>query len=531
MVGFGLAFAATGLMPATAEAHHRHHAHRTVRLFAHQHQHHHGNPGLTEPHFAAIVVDGNTGAMLYGRNENELRHPASITKVMTLYLLFEQLDHGHMHLDSEISISPHAAAQAPTKLGLRPGATIKVEDAIKAIVTRSANDIAVAVAEAIGGDEDSFAEMMTRKAHALGMSHTHYANASGLPNDEQLTTAHDLALLGRAVQERYPRYYHYFSTHVFHYGHMAIANHNHLLDRVDGMDGIKTGYTRASGFNLLSSVKRNGRYIVSVVLGGTSAAGRDRIMAGLIEEHIREASTAHSAPAIAENGAEREDAPPRAPILAKAEPKPEPRIAAKPTPLPLRPETSGAQPQLAAAGPAEDRVRPAFVSGAPKPMAPDAHTALEAVNARHATLDGSTAHPIQAAAYATATPSNLRWVTGPAPVAAKEKPAETTKLAKAEAAPAEPIKAAEPLHLSAPHSGWMIQIGATDDAAKAGELLARARSQGHASLDTAQPFTEKVQKGGGTLYRARFAGLEAGSAEAACKALKRSGFSCFATRN
>ncbi len=219
---------------------------------------------------------------------------------MTLYLLFEQLDSGAMTLRTQIPISEHAAAQEPSKLGLLPGDTISVDDAIKAVVTRSANDIAVAIAEAVGQSESNFADLMTRKAHALGMSNTLYRNASGLPNDEQVTTAHDLTILGRSLEERFPRYFRYFSTAQFDFDGEIIGNHNHLLGRVDGVDGIKTGYTRASGFNLLTSVHRDGRSLIAVVMGGRSAAGRDRIMENLIGDHIAEASTAHTATAVAE---------------------------------------------------------------------------------------------------------------------------------------------------------------------------------------------------------------------------------------
>ncbi len=257
---------------------------------------------MTSPRgVAAIVVDGNSGRTLFAANENQPRHPASVTKVMTLYLLFEQLEKGHLRLDSPLMISQHAAAQAPSKLGLQPGETIEVEHAIKAVVTKSANDIAVAIAENIGGDEDSFARMMTSKAHALGMHSTHFANASGLPNSEQITTAHDLAVLGRAIQDRFPHYYRYFSTHTFAYRGAVMQNHNHLLGRVEGMDGIKTGYTAASGFNLLTSVRRGGHHIVAVVLGGASAGARDRYMASLIEDHIDDGAGVRTAAAITED--------------------------------------------------------------------------------------------------------------------------------------------------------------------------------------------------------------------------------------
>ncbi len=313
--GLGLALVVVSFIAPPAEARHwRPHRHAWLQTHfdgrRHHNRRHHkqsiryrrARGGGATSNIAAIVVDGNSGRTLYARNENELRFPASITKVMTLYLLFEQLEQGHLRLDSDIRVSAYAATQKPTKLGLHPGETIRVDDAIKAVVTRSANDIAVAIAETIGGDEESFAGLMTLKAHALGMNSTHFANASGLPNGEQVTTARDLAILGRAVQERFPRHYHYFATHAFYYHGATIVNHNHLLDRVEGMDGIKTGYTRASGFNLLTSVKRDGHYIVAVVLGGPSARARDKTMAGLIEDQIENGATVRTASSISGTG-------------------------------------------------------------------------------------------------------------------------------------------------------------------------------------------------------------------------------------
>src|SRR5262249_1483203 len=221
-------------------------------------------------------------------------------KIMTLYLLFEQIEVGRFRLDSRLPISAHAAAQEPSKLGLESGQSIATEDAIKAVVTKSANDIAVAIAEAIAGSEEEFARLMTRKAHALGMTRTVYMNASGLPDDEQVTTARDQALLGRAIQDRFPRYYRYFATSSFHFRGMDMRNHNHLLGRVQGIDGIKTGYTRASGFNLVSSVRRGGRHLVAVVFGGASSGARDARMRDLIEQNIAEAATQRSVATIAE---------------------------------------------------------------------------------------------------------------------------------------------------------------------------------------------------------------------------------------
>jgi D-alanyl-D-alanine carboxypeptidase len=254
------------------------------------------------PSFSSIIVDGNSGATLQANNPDASRHPASLTKIMTLYLLFERLDAGKMKLDTEMEVSARASEQAPTKLGLKPGQTIKVEDAIKGLVTRSANDAAVVIAETIAGDEDDFAKLMTRKARALGMTKTVYRNASGLPNDEQITTARDQATLGRAIQDRFPRYYRYFSTTSFAYRGQSIRNHNRLLGNVEGVDGIKTGYTRASGFNLVTSMRRGNRHLVGVVLGGRSGGSRDAIMRNLLAENLEKGATKRTVAAITERG-------------------------------------------------------------------------------------------------------------------------------------------------------------------------------------------------------------------------------------
>ena len=265
-----------------------------------KHRRHHVVRESYSPQFSSIIVDGNSGAVLSSNNPDGIRRPASLTKIMTLYLLFERLESGKMKLDTEMDVSEFASEQAPTKLGLRPGQTIKVEDAIKGLVTRSANDAAVVIAETIAGNEADFAKLMTRKARALGMSKTTYRNASGLPNDEQLTTARDQATLGRAIQDRFPRYYRYFSTSVFAYRGQSIRNHNRLLGNVEGVDGIKTGYTRASGFNLVTSMRRGNRHLVGVVLGGRSGGSRDAIMRNLLAENLDKGATKRTVAAITE---------------------------------------------------------------------------------------------------------------------------------------------------------------------------------------------------------------------------------------
>jgi D-alanyl-D-alanine carboxypeptidase len=257
------------------------------------------------PPYAAIVVDDKSGFVLHELSADEPRHPASLTKVMTLYLLFEQLEAGKLSLDTELPISTRAALQNPTKLGLKPNQAIKVEDAIKGLVTKSANDAAVVVAEAIGGSEEEFAKLMTAKARALGMTSTTYVNASGLPAEEQITTARDQAVLGRAIQHRFPVYYQYFATPSFRYKGAEMHNHNALLGQVKGVDGIKTGYTEASGYNLVSSVRRDEKHIVAVVLGGTSNAARDARMRQLIEDYISQASTQRTVPVIVDANGRR----------------------------------------------------------------------------------------------------------------------------------------------------------------------------------------------------------------------------------
>jgi D-alanyl-D-alanine carboxypeptidase len=253
------------------------------------------------PPFAAIVVDDNTGQTIYEVNADEPRHPASLTKIMTLYMLFEQLEAGKVTLDTPLPVSAHSASQNPVKLGLKPGSTIRVEDALKAMVTKSANDAACTVAEFIGGgDEAEGARLMTAKAHALGMTNTNYVNGSGLPDEAQITTARDQALLGLVIHNRFPQYYRYFATPSFNWHGKEIHNHNGLLGNVQGVDGIKTGYTEASGYNLVSSTQRGDRHIVSVVLGGTSNAARDTLMRKLIEEQMPHAAAQRSTPPITE---------------------------------------------------------------------------------------------------------------------------------------------------------------------------------------------------------------------------------------
>ena len=204
---------------------------------------------------ASIIIDANTGQTLHAHKADAPRYPASLTKMMTIYILFEELTAQRLKPNTRIRFSDFASSRPPSKLGLEPGETIAVKDAIRMLITKSANDVATAVAEHLAGSESAFARRMTAKARALGMHNTEFRNASGLPHREQLTTARDMATLGIRLQRDFPRRYRMFSQRVFHYRQRRFKNHNRLLGRVNGVDGIKTGYTRASGFNLTTSLR------------------------------------------------------------------------------------------------------------------------------------------------------------------------------------------------------------------------------------------------------------------------------------
>lgn len=242
--------------------------------------------------YASIVINADNGRVMYARNADAMRYPASLTKIMTLYLLFEEIKSGRMDMDSRIGVSKLAASRSPSKLYLKPGQSISAEQAIYALVTKSANDVATAVAEAISGTERSFAKRMTRKARALGMRKTVFKNASGLPHSQQKTTARDMARLAVAMRRDFPRLYRYFSTQSFNWKGRKFGNHNKLLAHYSGTDGIKTGYINASGFNLVASVKRHGVRLIGVVFGGKSSRSRDKHMMKILDAQFKRAKPA-----------------------------------------------------------------------------------------------------------------------------------------------------------------------------------------------------------------------------------------------
>ena len=562
--------------------------HADARRRHHRHHRAHVQHSSYNPPFASIIVDANSGTTLQATNPDAIRHPASLTKIMTLYMLFEQLENGKLRLDSQLEVSRHASVQAPTKLGLRPGQTIRVEDAIKGIVTRSANDAAVVVAEAIGGSEENFTKLMTRKARALGMSKTTYVNASGLPDDDQVTTARDQATLGRAIQDRFPTYYRYFSTSIFTWRGSPIRNHNRLLGQVTGVDGIKTGYVRASGFNLVTNIRRGNRHLVGVVLGGRSGGSRDATMRRLLAEHLDEGATRRTVAAITERNPSRmanDDEPavakaPTRPAPAPIEvasaapeavPVPAPRApepAAKPEPAPLTSGVISSQPLAAIPGSSEP-MKPVRVKTVQVRMAQAKTIAKNAINAAPVRVAEATPETAQPAPVASASnpafPAPLPIVItrntpglgeasigtpapspsstmayadpnrGPPPMTlgAQARAMEASAPAPqvvASAAPSQDIAPATGTR-SAAHNGWIIQVGALETESEARQRLNTARESASRYLGRADPFTETFSKGRKTYYRARFAGLDQGSAEAACKVLKRSDISCMTIRN
>ncbi len=279
-------------------------------------------PVNAEARHAAMVIDANSGQVLHNQAGDELRYPASLTKMMTLYMAFELIENGRLAYQSRLKVSHEAASAAPSKLDLDPGEDIQLIDAIKALITKSANDVAIVIAEHIGGTEANFARMMTAKARQIGMKDTTFRNASGLPDPGQLTTARDMLTLALRLQDDFPRHYGLFTTRSFAYNGATHRNHNTLLGTYSGIDGIKTGYTRASGFNLVSSVRREGRHVVAAVFGGSSAASRNAHMRSLLTRALAKAATEKT----------------RKPILLarpRLAPRPEAKIAEASAPKPV----------------------------------------------------------------------------------------------------------------------------------------------------------------------------------------------------
>lgn len=439
------------------------------------------------PRSSSIVVDVKAGKVLSAEDPDGLRYPASLTKMMTLYMVFEALESGRIKLNTRVPVSANAAAEQPSKLGVRKGTSFTVEQGIYALVTRSANDCATAFAEFLGGTEARFGKMMTAKARQLGMTRTVYHNAHGLPDARQVTTARDQARLGVALRRDYPQYYDYFSTRSFKFGKQTIGNHNRLLGNVRGVDGIKTGFTRASGFNLVTSAQADGRSIVAVVMGGTTGRSRDAKMRKLVEAYLPKASRKKSANDL-----------------------------------------------IALVKPAKRPVETAYV--APEP-ATEVSRMLELPN------DG----PVPEARYDMA--EEVASADEALVPVVRTKTVKITRAKRAEMVPTpqedigDQVAAVRPAQsdnanvdslttasTSSNVSGWVIQVGAAPQKDMAMDLLQKAQDKGGKVLRSATPFTVAYVKGNEQLYRARFGGF-AGQDEAvrACNMLKKKGMGCWAS--
>ena len=419
--------------------------------------------------YASIVIDAETGEVLRSRSADVRRYPASLTKMMTLYLLFEAIEDGKLSLDSKLKVSKRAAGQSPSKLGLRAGSTIRAEDAIKSLIVKSANDIAVVVAEALGGTEIEFARIMTRKAQELGMSRTTFRNASGLPNRKQRSTARDMSRLAQALMRDFPDRYHYFDDQRFSYKGRVHRTPNKLLARYRGMDGIKTGYIRASGFNLVASAERDGRRVIAVVFGGKTPNSRNAHMANLLDLGFTR---------IAENDAKR------------------------------------------------GRVR---YAGIPRPPA-GSGLAAPATRFKPASIMLAAAQPPELAEGAAAPPAEpIEVVSGPLPPPSKS---VTDTLAVVESVIAtEPSPSPAEKVVAAPAVGgaWGIQVGSYESVTAAEIAMRRASVRAPLLNDAAATLAPRAD-GRNTLYRARFLGLYKNDANRACKALRAAPMPCTVIR-
>ncbi len=430
----------------------------------------------------SLVVDGNTGRVLYSRGANVQRYPASLTKIMTLYVMFEEMQKRRINNHTWIRFSRRAAAQPPSKLGLRPGQRIRAIHAIKMLVTKSANDVAVAVAEHISGTEYKFAKRMTRTARKLGMSRTVFRNASGLPNSSQITTAKDMVTLSRAIQRDFPQYFKYFKTRSFTYNGRKYRNHNRLLGRYRGMEGIKTGYTRAAGFNLTTSVKYNNRHIVAAVLGGKTSRKRDSYMRYVLDRSLPRAVALSPAAIRAKK---------QRLAFAKKENNSDRHVIR----LLRRDEQTMLQDYTL-----RDRI--AAIINKPVVLGSSVRRVAEITDTVRAATEQGSREP----------------ATGSVRIAAVKTPAVKKTIAKSP-----PV--------AANTSPWNIQVGAFALKTQALDRLETVRRAATRILIGSSEFVQEVNSDGKTFYRARFGLKKKRTASIACKNLKRKNIACFVLKN
>jgi len=431
----------------------------------------HAPTAYAKPQFSSIAVDARTGAILSSDNPDGLRHPASLTKMMTLYVLFQDMKAGRINRNTQFRVSARAASMAPSKLGLRAGMTISVDEAIKALVTKSANDAAATIAENLGGTESNFASRMTRVAHTIGMSRSSFHNASGLPNPDQYTTARDMATLGLRLMRDFPQYYPYFRITAFNFHGRTIRTHNKLVEHYAGTDGIKTGYIAASGFNLVTSTKRGDKRLVGVVLGASSSASRGAYMMRMLESKFAQAKSGETVAALA--------------------------------------------------GSSKGVINPVATATASSP-APSLDEKAQLADAAASASDVQANDEDQADVSATASVTPKVIEAGLAPVDGKKKPIGKLPF-EVKSASAEPNTLQDSITQS-----WNIQIGAYPDKQRAQAKLTALKGKSIASLEGKAAYTIAIQKDGATVYRARFAGFDAASAKMACAKIVSLGEKCVA---
>jgi D-alanyl-D-alanine carboxypeptidase len=481
--------------------------------------------------FSAMTVDAHTGEVLFSQNPDQARYPASLTKVMTLYVLFEELKAGRLTLHSPLKCSAHGASRPPSKLGLRPGEMVKVEDAIKALVTRSANDVAATIAENISGSEKAFALRMTNTARALGMTRTTFRNASGLPDPQQITTARDMATLSLRIQRDFPQYYHYFRITGFSYKGKAIRTHNRLLGKFQGTDGIKTGYIRASGYNLTTSAARKGKRLVGVVMGGKTGAARNAYMMQMLNKYWNKATSsrvntiaaaAGTAPGLSAKQSialGEPISPATGPAVPVPKSKPGAALAAA-----GEPPSNPADTEASAFSDNKEQDTLPQSGGELAVLLPESNQEVEASGGQDGEeKEGEREWPVSSSDSkknltahkdALATDSLFKIAAAAA--------AETPPNAKT--SPEQPAAQADVL--PKPRPGWQIQIGAYPTKDGAMRIIEKALSMDLRPLAGKTAFAIPITRGSSTLYRARFSGFDQTSAQVACKELERKGLSC-----
>lgn len=420
----------------------------------------------TSPKYAALVMDADTGEVLFSRSADAKRYPASLTKMMTLYLAFEAMNKGKLRLDTRMKVSKRAASQPQTNISLKAGQTIPVRDAIKALVVRSANDVAVVFAEHIGKTEWSFAQQMTAKARSLGMRGTNFRNPHGLPDRKQYTTARDMAKLAIALRRDFPQYYHYFKTESFVWKGKTYTSHNRVMGRVEGADGLKTGYIRMSGFNLVTSVTRGGYHIVSVVMGGQNSKARDNHMVALLERTFQ--------------------------VLAERKDQPR-QFANAPTPV--------AKPQRAVA----------------------------AIKKQAAIIKVSDVKPSQKVAFNIGStvikPTSKPHITLPAPKVGVKKASARPNTLQYQLASMKNLTSK-----TSRRGDWGIQVGAFSDERSALNAVANAVKLARSSLKDSKVMVTDKGSASKSIHRARLANLSEYQAKQACHRLSANNAPCFVYR-